>query len=148
VFRVAGADPSAVLLEQTDVDSIPGAIPTLVVTNSRLLEPIPPPATTLAVGGSDVPGLALALRSSPNPAGAGMTFSFDLARATTIDLEVFDTAGRRVATVDSGSRPAGHHELRWNRRDGSGKALSAGVYYGRLRAGDGSRVTRLVFLPQ
>jgi flagellar hook assembly protein FlgD len=77
-----------------------------------------------------------------------MTFAFDLVRATTIDLDVFDTTGRRVATVDSGPRQAGHHELRWNRRDASGNSLAAGVYYGRLRASDGSRITRLVLLPK
>lgn len=148
VIRVAGADPSAVVLEETKVDSIPGVTPTLLVTSSRNLEPLVSPATTAEVGEPDVPGAALALRGSPNPSGGAMTFDFDLVRTTTIDLDVFDAAGRRVASVVSGTRSAGHHELRWNRRDGEGAALPAGVYYGRLRAGDGSRITRVVFLPE
>ena len=148
VFRVSGADPSAVVLEQTDVDSIPGAIPVVLITSSRQLVPLGPLTVALAVNEPDVPGVALALHSSPNPAAGEMTFAFDLVRATTIDLDVFDAAGRRVATVGSGSRAAGHHELRWNRRDDHGNSLAAGVYYGRLRASDGSRVTRLVFLPE
>lgn len=148
VLRVAGADPSAVVLEETKVDSIPGVTPTLLVTSSRNLEPLVPQASTTAVGEPDVPGAALALRGSPNPSGGAMTFDFDLVRATTIDLDVFDAAGRRVASVASGPRSAGHHELRWNRRDAAGGMLPAGVYYGLLRAGDGSRITRVVFLPE
>lgn len=148
VFRVAGADPTAVVLEQTDIDSIPGAIPVVVVRGVRPLEALGPPASNVAVNEPDVAGAALALRGSPNPAAGEMTFAFDLLRATTVNLEVFDAAGRRVATVASGARAAGHHELRWNRRDGRGNPLAAGIYYGRLRASDGSRVTRLVFLPE
>lgn len=148
VVRVAGADPSAVVLEETQVDSIPGVTPILKVTASRHLESLVPQAGTTAVSLPDVPGAALALRASPNPSGGAMTFAFELERATSIDLDVFDAAGRRVASVASGPRSAGRHELRWNRRDVSGGPLPAGVYYGLLRAGDGSRITRVVFLPE
>ncbi len=148
VFRVAGADPSAVVIEQTDVDSIPGAIPTVLVVRSHALDALDPPAGSVAANEPDVQGAALALRGSPNPSAGGMMFAFDLASATTVDLEVFDAAGRRIATVGSGVRAAGHHEVRWDRRDDAGNSLAAGIYYGRLRAGDGSRITRLVFLPE
>ena len=148
VFRVAGADPSAVVIEQTDVDSIPGAIPTVRIMRSQALDALGPPSGSVAVNEPDMPGAALVLRGSPNPTAGGMTFAFDLARATSVDLQVFDAAGRRVATVSTGMRAAGHHEVRWNRSDSAGHSLAAGVYYGRLRASDGSRITRLVFLPE
>ena len=148
VFRVAGADPSAVVLEQTDVDSIPGVIPSVLVARSHALDALGPPNANVAVSEPDMPGAALVLRGSPNPTAGGMTFAFDLAHATTVDLLVFDAAGRRIATVGSGVRAAGHHEVRWDRRDDAGNSLAAGVYYGRLRASDGSRITRLVFLPE
>jgi hypothetical protein len=148
VVRVTGANPGAVSLEATGVDSIPGAFPMLVITGTRALEPLPPPESTVGVNEPDVPGAALALRGSPNPATREMTFAFDLVRATSVDLDVFDTAGRRVATVAHGWRAAGHHDVRWDRRDGAGRTLAAGIYYGHLRAGDGSRMTRLVLLPE
>jgi len=148
VIRVAGADPSSVVLEETAVDSIPGTIPALEIISSHVMEPLVPTGSTTGAQEPDVSGLALGLRSSPNPAGGEITFAFDLVRATTMGLDVFDTAGRRVATVDSGRRSTGHHEVRWNRRDAAGNRLAAGVYYGRLRANDGSRITRVVFLPE
>jgi hypothetical protein len=38
VLRVAGAIPSAVVIERTNVDSIPGPIPAVVVTSSHQVE--------------------------------------------------------------------------------------------------------------
>ena len=146
IVRVSGASPEAVVLEQTDMDSIPGTTPMVIARLSRQLEALDLPAGALAVAEPDLPGAALMLRGSPNPASDGMTLAFDLAQAAVADVEVFDAAGRRVATVASGMRVAGHHELRWNRKDDAGHPLAAGIYYGRLRASDGSRVTKLVLL--
>jgi len=150
ILRVAGADPSSVVIEETDMDSVMfGAVPMVLVTAGRLLDsPFLEQSGTTAVHAPDVVGAALSLRGSPNPTAAGVAFTFELERAAHVDLDVFDAAGRRVTTVASGWRTAGAHEVRWDRRDAAGQVTAAGIYYGRLRAGDGSRVTRLVFLPK
>ena len=145
VVRVAGADPGAVVLEQ--FEEAFHASPTARSHSGRLLTALALPTGTLAVDEPDAAGATLMLRSSPNPAAGAMTFDFDLAHRADVDLDVFDAAGRRVATVYSGARPAGRQSLQWNRRDDQGNTMAAGIYYGRLRANDGSRVTRLVFLP-
>ncbi|MBD3220175.1 hypothetical protein GF314_02955, partial [bacterium] len=57
----------------------------------------------------------------------------------------YDVAGRRVRTLVDEVRPAGRHEVLWNGADDSGRALSSGVYFARMRA-DGFQQTRKMTL--
>lgn len=105
-------------------------------------------ASTVAVPDPDRLGAALSLRGAPNPAQGEVAFAFELATAADVTLDVYDAAGRRVATLLAGRRAAGKDVVRWDRRDATGSRVPAGVYYGRLTAGDGSRMSKLVFLPE
>lgn len=95
----------------------------------------------------DRSGAALSLRASPNPARGEISFAYELGRDADVSLEVFDAAGRRVGEVVSERAAAGPASARWTPKDSSGNRLPSGVYYARLAAADGSRMTRVVFLP-
>jgi hypothetical protein len=58
------------------------------------------------------------------------TVEFSLPQDAQVELAVFDVAGRRLATVESGSLVAGVHQRTW---DMSG--ATKGLYFVRLRAG-------------
>ncbi len=55
---------------------------------------------------------------------------YTLEAATEVRLDLFDLAGRRVATLDSGFRAAGDHRHVWNPA-----ARPNGLYFARLRTG-------------
>ncbi len=78
----------------------------------------------------------------PNPFvhGGSTVLRFALPRAARAKLEVFDAAGRRVATVLDGPLPAGPGEAAWNGRDEHGRGVGAGVYFYRLSV-DGEKLT-------
>jgi hypothetical protein len=82
------------------------------------------------------PGISLS--ASPNPARVSR-ISFSLPKSADVDLSVFDLAGRKVATLASGSLPAGQYSRDWN---GAG----AGVYFVRLRVGSETYNLRTVSL--
>ncbi len=48
-------------------------------------------------------------------------------------VDVFNVAGRRVATLHEGLLPGGSAVLRWDGRTKSGAAAASGVYFVRLR---------------
>ena len=50
------------------------------------------------------------------------------AAARKVRLEIFDARGRLVRIVHDGVLAAGDHQLAWNGRDDSGRALASGVY--------------------
>jgi hypothetical protein len=95
-------------------------------------------ALGLAPGGASLPlldappppgGVSLAL--APNPARGRIRVTFSIPTAATVDVSVFDIAGRRVAAPLRRSRvSAGDHTL-WL----DSTRLRAGVYYCRLDAG-------------
>ena len=75
----------------------------------------------------------------PNPVSALSSLAFDLPRRTPVTIEVFGVSGRRVATVVSGVREAGHHEVSWD-----ASRLAHGIYFLRLRAADREVTRKLV----
>ncbi len=145
ILVVGGSDPDGVNLQGFVVNSHTSAFDLSVFG----FDPQPiSAATTLAAPPSKTGDLVLRLSSLPNPSRGGMDFAFDLARDTHVSLEVYDATGRRVATVFSGNREAGRHTVRWNRSDDAGNPLAAGVYFGRIAAGDGTGLSRIVMLPE
>ena len=67
----------------------------------------------------------------PNPFNPTTNISFDLARAGMVELTVYDSNGRHIATLLNGYQNAGRYTLPW---DASG--LASGVYYYQLRGAD------------
>jgi subtilisin-like proprotein convertase family protein len=98
------------------------------------------------VGEVKVSTLALG-RSLPNPASGTASIRYDLPRAGAVDLAVFDLAGRRVATLFSGTGVAGSHEATWHGTDEAGHLVPNGVYFYRLQA-EGRTLTRKMMLLQ
>ncbi len=88
------------------------------------------------------PGGALS-RPWPNPARGDVSFALDVPSAGEVAVEVFDLAGRRVASVARGAFEAGVHALSWNARDDRGAPAPSGVYLVRA-TGPGFRSVRRV----
>src|SRR5205085_970775 len=64
------------------------------------------------------------LLARPNPLGAATAIRFTLAAPGAVRLAIFDTGGRRIATLAGGTWTAGQHEVRWN-----ASRAAAGVYF-------------------
>lgn len=71
---------------------------------------------------------------SPNPARDRATLRYTLGRSGVIDLAVFDLSGRRVRTLVHGAREAGSGSATWDGRDATGRKVSGGIYFAKLRA--------------
>lgn len=69
----------------------------------------------------------------PNPFNPKTSVRFSLAEAGRVRLSVFDTQGRRVATLFDGTKTAGEHQLDWDAGE-----LGSGVYLVRIESAHGS----------
>jgi hypothetical protein len=96
---------------------------------------------TIDVG--DIPR-EMAFTVQPNPARTAR-FSFSLPQAEEVEIDIFDVAGRQVATLFRGWLPAGSHSREWSGAS-NGSSVRAGVFFARLKAGGKTRALRTVIL--
>ena len=82
----------------------------------------------------------------PNPSAGDASMSLRLPAAGLARVLVYDVAGRRVATLFSGTAPSGPLELRWDGRDEAGEKAASGIYWIRAEAAGDSFTRRLVRL--
>ena len=73
----------------------------------------------------------------PNPLNPETRIAFNLPRSGFVSLEIVDLRGRVVRTLLAETRSVGRHEVIWDGRDGLGSLSASGVYFYRLRTGDG-----------
>lgn len=108
---------------------------------------------TLQIGGIRLdgvpapPGSATILNQNrPNPFNPSTVITFELPQSSRVRLDVFDVAGRRVATVLDRVLDAGPQRAIWSARDDSGRPLASGVYFYRLRTPTAERTRRMVLV--
>ncbi|UCG53849.1 MAG: T9SS type A sorting domain-containing protein [Candidatus Latescibacterota bacterium] len=77
----------------------------------------------------------------PNPFNPTTTISFSLAKASHVRLEIFDIAGRRVATLVDESKDAGPHHVEFD-----ASSLSSGIYIYRIKAGDMTESRKMMLI--
>jgi len=53
-----------------------------------------------------------------------------------VRLEVYNLKGQRVRTLVDAEKTNGHYTVVFNARDDKGNALSSGIYFYRLQAGN------------
>jgi len=99
---------------------------------------------TLGVPPPPAPHALDLARPVPDPARSGATLAFTLPSAGPARLEVFDLAGRRLATLADGAFPAGTRAVRWDLRGAGGARVRPGLVFARLTTPDGVRTRRLV----
>jgi endoglucanase len=92
-------------------------------------------------------GASPSLSSSfPNPFRDGVRLSYFAPREARVRLDVYDVAGRIVATLVDERRPPGLHSAHWDGRGADGRRVASGVYLVRLVADGESAVRPVVVL--
>jgi FlgD Ig-like domain/Right handed beta helix region len=91
-------------------------------------------------------GFRLALAAAPNPARDATEIRFTLPARGAANVDVLDAAGRAVRVLWRGDLEPGPHAIRWDGRDAAGQAAGPGVYFVRVRTGDGERAARVALI--
>jgi arylsulfate sulfotransferase len=102
------------------------------------------PAMESAAASEAAPRIVSLEGPVPNPSSGAIRVRLGLPHEGPAELSVFDLAGRLVARVSTGRRPAGWHDVTWDGRDRNGRPVASGAYFVKLTAG--ATVTRRVVL--
>jgi flagellar hook capping protein FlgD/putative pyrroloquinoline-quinone binding quinoprotein len=89
-------------------------------------------------------GPVFAVDVSPNPSRDATTFQFELRSTETVQVRVYDVAGRLVRDLGAARRTPGIQSIRWDGRDARGVHAPAGLYLVRFRTGERETVAKLL----
>ncbi len=129
---------------------MPGGILYYIVTardvHGNVSVPSNEASVTIPTPVGDAPRLThLTLATNvPNPFSASTALRIGLPHASDVRLEVFDVAGRRVASRDLPRMAAGWQHVTFDGRDARGHALASGVYFGRITAAGETQTMKMV----
>lgn len=82
----------------------------------------------------------------PNPFNPRTRITFSLAAAAEVSAAIYDLKGRCIARLSEGPAPAGEQILEWEGTDDAGRAVAAGNYVLRVRAGSETAAGKLVLV--
>jgi len=108
------------------------------------------PSNVASVSGAtgvsgDTPPVALSLMANvPNPFSYSTELRIGMPAAGNVTLEVFDVAGRRVASRTYENLGRGWQRMVFEARGSSGAALPTGVYFYKVRAAGETRTRKMV----
>jgi hypothetical protein len=97
-------------------------------------------------GGTDTPAAFRLAQNYPNPFNPITEIGYRLPVDCHVTLEVYNVLGQRVVTLVDAFQTAGDKVARWDAVDESGIAVTSGVYFYKLQAGNFSAIRKMVLL--
>ncbi|MFQ6617997.1 MAG: T9SS type A sorting domain-containing protein [Fidelibacterota bacterium] len=82
----------------------------------------------------------------PNPFNPETRISFDVPYTSHVKIVIYNVLGQQVRTLVNEIYPAGHHVVNWDGRSGSGRKISAGIYFYRMKTGDQFTTRKMLLL--
>ena len=83
----------------------------------------------------------------PNPFNPVTTISFSTTETDqNTELTVYNMKGQKVKTLVNTNLDAGQHKVVWNGKDESGKPVSSGVYFYKMKAGNFIATRKMILM--
>ncbi len=101
------------------------------------------------VSGIEVPGNVHSLAQNfPNPFNPSTALSFTLAGDSpeATNISIYDVQGKKVRTLINETLGAGPHRVIWNGKNDSGRMVSSGMYFYKIKSGDFSATKKMTLL--
>ena len=83
----------------------------------------------------------------PNPFNGLVQIAYAIPVAGETVLDIYNVLGQRVQSMAEGYRQPGVYQATWDAKDEQGQAVSAGLYFVRMRHEKGVLTHRLLYLP-
>jgi hypothetical protein len=93
-----------------------------------------------------LPRVTALFQNTPNPCNPTTRIEFDLAASDIVELRIFDVTGRLVRTLIKERMERKRHSVVWDGLDETGRPVSSGLYFYRLRSGGQELTRKLVML--
>ena len=88
-------------------------------------------------------------QNQPNPFHAATMIPFTIparANEAQVELKIYNVLGQLVRTLVEAKMPTGHHRVAWDGRDETGRAVTSGVYFYHLVAGETRKTMKMAVM--
>jgi hypothetical protein len=82
----------------------------------------------------------------PNPFNPTTSISYALSADANVAIDVYNVRGQKVTSLVNKHQTAGYHTVTWDGSDAAGKPVSSGVYFYKMKAGEYSRINKMMLM--
>ncbi len=100
----------------------------------------------IGIEGNLHPEVGSNLHNYPNPFNPSTTISFSVSTPEHVTLGIFNIKGQLVKTLVNEIRETGNYTAIWNGKDDSGKFVSSGVYFYKMKASDYQETKKMILM--
>lgn len=86
------------------------------------------------------------MQNFPNPFNSTTTISYYSPSKENVTISVYNILGRKIKTIHDKAASLGLNTIDWDATDSDGQAVSSGIYFYRIEAGDYSQARKMLFL--
>ncbi len=98
------------------------------------------------LAGAGLPTAFSLKQNYPNPFNPNTEMQFDVPRHCHVNLSIYNVLGQCVKTLVNEELAAGTYVAQWDGRSEGGSAVSSGVYFYRMQAGDYVEAKKMIML--
>ena len=103
--------------------------------------------TTLADSPADLIPMVTALNGNyPNPFNPETNISYQLSESSNVNLSIYNVKGQKIRSLINGIEEAGHKNIIWTGKDDSGKDVSSGVYFYKLKTTKYNKIKKMILM--
>ncbi len=82
----------------------------------------------------------------PNPFNPTTSIVYEIQHESNVKLVIYDLVGNKIRTLVNDYKQVGQHTISWDGRDNLGQAVSGGIYFCKLQAGDFIQTRKMLLL--
>ncbi len=82
----------------------------------------------------------------PNPFNPSTTIDYEIPRSCYVKIEVYNSIGELITTLENDFKNAGRFSILWNGKDSNGKNVPSGIYFYRMSANGMTLVKKMIML--
>jgi len=82
----------------------------------------------------------------PNPFNPNTSIQYAIGSKQFVTLKIYDVLGKEIATLVNEEKPAGSYEVQFNVAQDSSPAISSGIYFYQLKAGEFAETKKMILL--
>lgn len=146
IFEVNDPTASELILEATTLENPHHSLKFVYFDKERKINSVLPDfkSTTIVLANVAVEGMPTNFAISqnyPNPFNPTTQISFDLPKATIVEIVVYNVLGQKLVTLADGMMEAGTHAVTFE-----GSTYSSGVYFYRMTTAEFTKTNKMVLM--